>query len=40
VSSVRWKFTQVEALDPKKNCARKLEAWREEEKVVRVFDYL
>jgi len=23
VSSVRWEFTQVEALDPKKNCARK-----------------
>jgi len=23
VSSVRWEFTQVETLDPRKNCARK-----------------
>ena len=30
---VRGKFTQVAALDPRRNCARKQKAWRAEEKV-------
>ncbi len=32
VSCVRGEFTQVVALDPRRNCARKKEAWRVEEK--------
>ena len=30
---VRGKFTQVATLDPRRNCTRKKEAWRAEEKV-------